>query len=64
MASELVFRVNLVLEEVIANVIFYGYEGSSVHDIAVRLCWDDPHVRLEIEDDGVPFNPLTLRCRK
>ena len=57
-ASELVFRVNLVLEEVITNVIFYGYEDGSVHDISVHLSWNDPHVKIEVEDDGVPFNPL------
>ena len=58
MASELMSRLILVLEEIITNVISYGYDDGSVHDIAVRLSWDNPHVKLEIEDDGVPFNPL------
>jgi sigma-B regulation protein RsbU (phosphoserine phosphatase) len=58
LASELVYRVNLVLEEIITNVISYGYEDSSEHEIFVRLSWKDPRIEIEIKDDGRPFNPL------
>jgi sigma-B regulation protein RsbU (phosphoserine phosphatase) len=58
LASELVFRLTLVLEEVVTNVISYGYEDSSEHEISVRLSWKDPHIEIEIKDDGRPFNPL------
>ena len=58
LAPELVYRVNLVLEEIITNVISYGYDDSSEHEISVRLSWKDPGIEIEIEDDGRPFNPL------
>lgn len=58
LAPELVFRVNLVLEEIVANVISYGYDDSLEHEISVRLSWQDPRIELEIKDDGRPFNPL------
>jgi anti-sigma regulatory factor (Ser/Thr protein kinase) len=58
LAPELVYRVNLVLEEIITNVISYGYEDSSEHEISVRLSWKDPRIEIEIKDDGRPFNPL------
>jgi anti-sigma regulatory factor (Ser/Thr protein kinase) len=58
LASELVFRLTLVLEEVVTNVISYGYEDSSEHEISLRLSWKDPHIEIEIKDDGRPFNPL------
>jgi sigma-B regulation protein RsbU (phosphoserine phosphatase) len=58
LASELVYRVNLVLEEIITNVISYGYEDSLEHEIFVRLSWKDPRIEIEIKDDGRPFNPL------
>jgi sigma-B regulation protein RsbU (phosphoserine phosphatase) len=58
LAPELVYRVNLVLEEIITNVISYGYEDSSEHEISVRLSWEDPRIDIEIKDDGRPFNPL------
>lgn len=58
LASELVFRLTLVLEEIITNVISYGYEDGSEHEISVRLFWHDPNMRIEVEDDARPFNPL------
>jgi len=56
--SELVFRLTLVLEEIITNVISYGYEDEMEHEISVRLSWEDPDMKIEVEDDGHPFNPL------
>lgn len=56
--SELVFRLTLVLEEIITNVISYGYEDAMEHEISVRLSWEDPDMKIEVEDDGRPFNPL------
>jgi sigma-B regulation protein RsbU (phosphoserine phosphatase) len=58
LASELVYRVKLVLEEIITNIISYGYEDISEHEISVRLSWKDPRIEIEIKDDGRPFNPL------
>lgn len=58
LASELVFRLTLVLEEIITNAISYGYEDDLEHEILVRLFWQDPNMRIEVEDDGRPFNPL------
>jgi anti-sigma regulatory factor (Ser/Thr protein kinase) len=58
LAAELTFRVNLVLEEIVANVISYGYDDRLEHDISVRLSWQDPRIELEVKDDGRPFNPL------
>ena len=58
LAAELTFRVNLVLEEIVANVISYGYDDRLEHEISVRLSWQDPRIELEVKDDGRPFNPL------
>jgi anti-sigma regulatory factor (Ser/Thr protein kinase) len=58
LASELMFRLTFVLEEIITNVIAYGYEDGLEHEISVRLFWKDPDVRIEVEDDARPFNPL------
>jgi serine/threonine-protein kinase RsbW len=48
----------LVLEEIVTNVILYGCEDGLEHEISVRLSWEDPYIKLEVEDDGRPFNPL------
>jgi anti-sigma regulatory factor (Ser/Thr protein kinase) len=58
LASELVLRLILVLEEIITNVISYGYDDGLEHEISVRLSWKNPTIKVEVEDDGRPFNPL------
>jgi serine/threonine-protein kinase RsbW len=59
--TKLVGSINLVLEEVVANTISYGYDagGRSGAEgiIQIRLSWDGDMVTLEVEDDGVPFDP-------
>jgi anti-sigma regulatory factor (Ser/Thr protein kinase) len=56
--SEMVFRLTLVMEEILTNVISYGYEDEREHEISVRLLWENPNMKLEVDDDGRPFNPL------
>ena len=56
--AELEGDVNLALEEMLANVILHGYQDQSEHNIAVSLEANGGEVRVAIEDDGVPFNPL------
>jgi len=55
---ELVYRVNLVLEEIVTNVISHAYDDNLEHQITVRLSWENPWIDLKIEDDGRFFNPL------
>ncbi len=49
---------NLALEEILTNVISYGYADDREHEIRVRLSAQSGEVRIEVEDDGQPFNPL------
>jgi serine/threonine-protein kinase RsbW len=49
---------NLALEEILTNVICYGYADDREHEIRVRLRAQSGEVRIEVEDDGQPFNPL------
>ncbi len=56
-------RFNLALEEVLTNVISYGFPAGGRHDIEVRIAWRpyDPNegaLRATVSDDGVPFDPL------
>lgn len=52
---DLIFKVNLVLDELSVNIVNYGGEAS---EIEVSLASDDVEVRVEISDDGRPFDPL------
>ena len=52
---DLIFKVNLVLDELSVNIVNYGGEAS---EIEVCLDADAEEVRVEITDDGRPFDPL------
>ena len=53
---DLVFKINLVLEELGVNVVNHGGDAS---EIEVSLAVSPDTVTVEIVDDGQPFNPLT-----
>jgi len=46
--------------EAVANAISYGYPAGVRGEIALRLGTADGNAVLEIEDDGIAFNPLQL----
>ncbi len=52
---DLVFKLNLVLEELGVNIV--NYSGAT-GDIEISLASDSERVTVEISDDGRPFNPL------
>jgi serine/threonine-protein kinase RsbW len=45
-------------DEVLNNLISYGYSDRRQHEICLRLALAENVVWAEIEDDGVPFDPL------
>lgn len=51
-------KVNLALEEIVTNIIAYGWDGHGDHRIKVDLKLTDHRLTARIEDDGRPFNPL------
>lgn len=55
---DLVFKVNLALEEVVINVMNYGHDDG-LHEIDIILTADEESLTIEIVDDGRPFDPLT-----
>jgi len=50
--------INLVLEELLTNIISYGYEDHDSHKIYLHLSLKEGVLTAVIEDDGIPFNPL------
>ncbi|OIP00553.1 MAG: hypothetical protein AUJ98_06845 [Bacteroidetes bacterium CG2_30_33_31] len=56
--NNLIFNLNLILEEVISNIIFYGLEKNSISDIEIHIEIKDKLLILEIIDEGIFFNPL------
>ncbi len=54
---DLLFRVNLVLEELGLNIMDYGHDDET-SDIEIVLVAEDDSVTIEIVDGGRPFDPL------
>ena len=54
-----VMEINLVLEELFTNVVFYAFEDKESHSILVEFKLIDAHLlQMRFEDDGKPFNLL------
>jgi anti-sigma regulatory factor (Ser/Thr protein kinase) len=58
LSEELVFELNLAVDEVVTNIIRYAYDDQAEHQIQIRVSLDDAEVVVRVEDDGRAFNPL------
>lgn len=56
--SAAVGRLNLCLDELLTNIIRYGFQQPG-HTIALRVTVLPDRLRAELADDGRPFDPLT-----
>jgi anti-sigma regulatory factor (Ser/Thr protein kinase) len=56
--AQLVFDINVVLDELLSNIINYGYDDNARHEIGITLMASDTAVEISIEDDGKAFDPL------
>ena len=59
--SNVAFALTLSLDEVVTNVISYGYDDSGEHQIDVALRSGQGIIEVSVVDDGKPFNPLEFR---
>ena len=50
--------INLALDEIITNIISYGYEDNAEHIIELELVLDDEMLTVKVTDDAKEFNPL------
>lgn len=54
------FEINLGLDELFTNIISYGFKDNGEHQIKFSLAKYKETLVVEVEDDGVPFNPLDV----
>jgi anti-sigma regulatory factor (Ser/Thr protein kinase) len=52
-------QLDLCAAEAVTNVMTHGFADGNAHEIALRLELQGDAVVLEIEDDGVSFDPTT-----
>lgn len=56
-SSDLLFRINLVIEELVLNIMDYGYDDDQ-HEIEINLQSNPESVTIDIIDEGRAFDPL------
>jgi len=59
LSKKCTFEINLALEELFANIFSYGFTDNTEHWIKIKISHDDGALIIRIEDDGIPFNPIT-----
>jgi anti-sigma regulatory factor (Ser/Thr protein kinase) len=60
LTPDIVFVLDLCMEELITNVIKYGYDAPAQRQIQIDLSLQEGLLILEIADDGKPFDPTRI----
>ena len=58
LSANSILRINICLDELFTNIVSYGFDDDLEHIIIFKLSGDKNLVTINIEDNGIPFNPL------
>jgi serine/threonine-protein kinase RsbW len=58
LSNKVLFQICLAMEEIVSNIISYGYTDDAVHWIKIAILHEQGILIIRLEDDGIPFNPL------
>ena len=58
LSETFISEINICLDELFTNIILYGFKDDLEHIIRFRLNLNGNTLILNIEDNGIPFNPL------
>ena len=63
LSDKLMFNINLVLDELMTNIISYGFPEKKEGKIHVEIEYDgvDDTLLITLRDNGVPFDPLSAK---
>src|SRR5262249_51455511 len=59
LSAKLIFDLNLSFDELLTNIISYGYDDNAAHEIEVSVTLANDLLTATLEDEARPFNPLT-----
>lgn len=61
LSKDLLFNLNLVAEEVVSNIILYGFKDNPTEEtILIELFYRQGELKICVTDHGMEFNPLTI----
>ena len=58
LSNKVLFQICLAMEEIVSNIISYGYTDDAVHWIKIAILHEQGILIIRLEDDGIPFDPL------
>jgi anti-sigma regulatory factor (Ser/Thr protein kinase) len=61
LTKKLRYQLRLVLDELLTNIISYGYPEDGNHVIQVAMGQEGSRLRFVLEDDARPFDPLSAK---
>jgi len=59
--KQTVAEINIALDEILSNIINYGYDDEGIGEIAIRLYFKSDSIFVEVEDAAKPFDPTQAR---
>lgn len=59
-AGRLRYHLLVSIEEVLTNIIKYGFDEEGIHNIHITFRRVEEHIEMEFEDRGREFNPLEV----
>lgn len=60
--ENIIFNIDLCLEELVTNIIKYGYNDKNDHQIDIHFYYND-EIEIIIIDDGKAFDPLKYQTQ-
>jgi anti-sigma regulatory factor (Ser/Thr protein kinase) len=60
LSSKDLFQITLALDEIFTNIVTYGFKDAGQHTINFDLSLKNNLLEIRVEDDGSPFNPLSV----
>jgi serine/threonine-protein kinase RsbW len=58
--SRALYAVNLALDELVTNVVLYGFDDPAGRQVEVELSTEQGLLQASVIDDGKSFNPLDV----
>ena len=56
--ADIADRFNVVFDEMLSNIIYYGYPDDQRHEISITFKHQDRCLNVTIKDDGIAFDPF------
>jgi serine/threonine-protein kinase RsbW len=59
--SRTLYAVNLALDELVTNVVLYGFTDPAGHEVLIKIATAGNELVASVHDNGKPFNPLEVK---